>query len=208
MQEEIIMFKSKRKEKPKRGSRLTNIILLLILILLVAGGAVGYWFYNAYIVAVEPPVIDMTDDSFVSGDVSACSYSQGFGSRENSDLALQLESAFRDADTDIMFVSVEENLAEYRSCGDVVEPIYQMCSLVTIHLPIESPDVSERELGEHIATLLDVLTVQRICTPVELSVIFETPSGSIIWQMSYALALEAYQEGMRGGELYNPSAGR
>ena len=196
-----MMFKPKRKEKPKRGSRLTNIILLLILILLVAGGAVGYWFLTAYIVAVEPPVVSM-------GDVSDCSYSQGFGSRENPELATQLETALRDGDTGIKFVTVEENLAEYRTCGDVIEPIYQTCSLLTIALPIESRNPSERELGEHIAQLLDVLTVQRICTPVELSVIFETPSGSITWQMSYALALEAYNDGMRGGELYNPSAGR
>jgi hypothetical protein len=208
MHEEIIMFKSKRKEKSKRGKRLINIIALLVLILMVIGGAVGYWFYNAYMVAVEAPVIDMTDDSFVSGDVSACSYSQGFGSRENPDIALQLEVAFRDADTGVKIVTVEEQLAEYRTCGDVIEPIYQTCSLLTIHLPIESRDPSERELGERIATLLDVLTVQRICTPVELSVIFETPSGSVTWQMSYALALEAYNDGMRGGELYNPSAGR
>ena len=61
------MFKFKRKEKPKRGKRLINIIALLVLILMIIGGAVSYWFYNAYIVAVEPPMIDISGSGF-AGD--------------------------------------------------------------------------------------------------------------------------------------------
>jgi hypothetical protein len=210
------MFKPKRKEKAKRGQQ--KWIALLVLLLGIIGGLAGYWFYQNQPSAVEP-VISSSNTEFteISGSITisnttsttlSCSYSQGFGSRENSELAAQLETLLRDANTGIKMVTVTENLAEYRKCGEVVEPIYQTCSLLTINLPIESRDPSEGELGGHIAELLDVLTTQNSCYPSELSVIFETPAGSITWQMTYALALEAYEDGARGVELYDPSARR
>jgi hypothetical protein len=204
------MFKRKRKEKAKRGS-LDKWIGLLVLLLLIIGGAAGYWFYttqqNAATIAAEPAVGNFSAE-FSSKGVVDCSYSQGFGSRENSELAAQMDTLLRDAGTGIKMVIVTENLAEYRSCGGVVEPIYQTCSLLTIHLPLESRDPSEGDLGREIAAILDVLTTQNSCYPVELSIVFETPAGSITWQMSYALALEAYRDGARGVELYDPSARR
>jgi hypothetical protein len=207
------MFKPKRKEKAKRSQQ--KWIALLVLLLGAIGGAAGYWFYQAQESAAEP-VISSSNTEFtgqVSGMINSsgtvsCSYSQGFGSRANSELAAQIETLLRDANTGIKLVTVTENLAEYRKCGEVIEPIYQTCSLLTINLPIESRDPSEGELGGHIAELLDVLTTQNSCYPYELSVIFETPAGSITWQMTYALALEAYEDGARGVELYDPSARR
>jgi hypothetical protein len=208
------MFKPKRKEKAKRGQQ--KWIALLVLLLGVIGGLAGYWFYQAQESAVEPVIADgefmemggsITMSNTTSTTIS-CSYSQGFGSRENSALAANIETLLRDANTGIKMVTVTENLAEYRKCGEVVEPIYQTCSLLTINLPIESRDPSEGELGSHIAALLDVLTTQTSCYPSELIVIFETPAGSITWQMTYALALEAYEDGARGVELYDPSARR
>jgi hypothetical protein len=207
------MFKPKRKEKAKRSQQ--KWIALLVLLLGIIGGLAGYWFYQAQESAAEP-VISSSNTEFtgqVSGMITSsgtldCSYSQGFGSRENSELAAHIETLLRDANTGIKMVTVTENLAEYRKCGEVIEPIYQTCSLLTINLPIESRDPSEGELGGHIAQLLDVLTTQNNCYPTELSVIFETPVGSITWQMTYALALEAYEDGARGVELYDPSARR
>jgi hypothetical protein len=209
------MFKPKRKEKAKRGQQTALWIALLVLLLSAIGGLAGYWFYQNQQSAAEP-VISSSETVFIgevsgmitsSGTVS-CSYSQGFGSRENSELAAQIENLLRDADIDVKQVTVTENMAEYRKCGDVVEPIYQTCSLLAINLPIDSRDPSEGELGGHIAEILDVLTTQNSCYPVELSVVFETPAGLLTWQMAYALALEAYNEGARGVELYDPSARR
>lgn len=206
------MFKRKSKEKPKRGNKVQQIMLLIIMLLLIASGAVGYWFFQTQsasdiIIAAEPPMVSISGGISMNGSV-ACSYSQGFSSRENLEIASEINSALGAADIGIRAVTVEENLSEYRSCNGEVTPIYQMCSLLTIHLPISQRDPSEGDLGRHIASILDVLTTENTCTPVEIRIVFENAVGDITWQMTYALAMEAYLDGARGVELYDPRARR
>src|SRR5688500_98362 len=115
------MFKPKRKEKAKRGQQ--KWMALLVLLLGLIGGLAGYWFYQNQQSAVEP-VISSSNTEFteISGSITmsnttnttiSCSYSQGFGSRENSELAANIETLLRDVNTAIKMVTVTENLAEY-----------------------------------------------------------------------------------------------
>jgi hypothetical protein len=198
-----MIFKRKRKEKAKRGSLLKKALIAALIILLALTGII-YW------VLKPSPQPEIAVDSF-AGSISFqgnCSFSQGFGTRENSEIGSQILNALEQAEISVTRVAVEDKVTEYQTCGEEVTPLYQLCTELTVAMAIESTDPTERELGSHIADVLDVLTAENFCTPEEKAITFENPRGNITWQMSYALAMEAYKDGARGVELYDPRARR
>lgn len=202
-----MFFKRKRKEKPKRGSWLRRLLIAALVLVVALAGVLVYVLQANRVPQPEIDVVAMEGSISFSGSagINACSYSQGYGSRENPETAEQMRDSLKMAGVVVGEVTVQDDLVEYRACGDEVTPVYLTCSLLQIEIYIDSNDPSERELGSRIAEVLDVLVAQTNCTPTDLLQIdFKTPSNrTLTWQMGYNEASEAYTHGMSGEGLYN-----